>query len=131
MIAPTAVVVLIAMVSYTPNLIKTEKLLVQHTRTTNPSGIPLYYLDEVPFSARFYSFESAKPLKEQEVTSKMSSGQSFWLAVPKNRLESAHADLKNPVFASKRHNLYLINNPKQHALTARAKQTNLNEPITQ
>lgn len=131
MIAPSAIVALIVVVSYTPNLLKTEKLLVQHTRTIGPSDIPLYYLDEVPFSARFYSFESAKPLKEQEIVERMNAGQRFWLAVPKNHLESAQTHLQQPVFASKRHNLYLINSPKQQAFTARAKQTNMNEPITQ
>ncbi|MBF24509.1 MAG: hypothetical protein CML18_13260 [Pusillimonas sp.] len=131
MIAPSAIVALIVVVSYTPQLLKTEKLLVQHTRTTSPSDIPLYYLDEVPFSARFYSFESAKPLKEHEIINKMNSGQNFWLAVPKNRLESTETRFNQPVFATKQHNLYLINSPGQYELTARAKQTHLNDPITQ
>ena len=104
---------------------------MQHTRTTSPSDIPLYYLDEVPFSARFYSFESAKPLKEHEIINKMNSGQNFWLAVPKNRLESTETRFNQPVFATKQHNLYLINSPGQYELTARAKQTHLNDPITQ
>lgn len=131
LLAPAAIATLIVMVSFRPNLIKTEKLLVQYTHTATASDFPLYYLDEVPFSARFYSLESAKPLKKQDVPEKIHSGQPFWLAAPKDWSNPTENPLTQPVFASKRHNLYLINNPKENALTAQASQPNLIEPITQ
>jgi 4-amino-4-deoxy-L-arabinose transferase-like glycosyltransferase len=131
LLAPAAMAILVVLVSYKPNLVKTEKMLVQHTRTALPFVYPLYYLDEVPFSARFYSFESAKPLKEQDVLEKMQSGQNFWLAISKSRTDLTETQFTQPIFANKRHNLYLINNTKQDALAAKSAQTGLIEPITQ
>ncbi|HBT33098.1 MAG TPA: hypothetical protein DEB15_09815 [Pusillimonas sp.] len=129
--APAAITALVVTVSFTPNLLKTEKLLVQHTRKVTASDYPLYYLDEVPFSARFYSFESAQPLKEHEISAKIRSGRQFWLAVPKNRPSTILKALNQPEFSSKRYSLYLVNKHAQNALTAQATQSGLIEPISQ
>ncbi|HCP76210.1 MAG TPA: hypothetical protein DIU11_00350, partial [Pusillimonas sp.] len=83
------------------------------------------------FSARFYSFESAQPLKEHEISAKIRSGRQFWLAVPKNRPSTILQALNQPEFSSKRYSLYLVNKHAQNALTAQATQSGLIEPISQ
>ena len=83
MIAPVTVMTLVVWASVDPQRLKTEKWLVQYVQSHGQSNQPLYYLDDLPFSARYYSQESAVKLTVEQLQSKLKQGGTFWLAVPK------------------------------------------------
>ena len=105
------VLVLLSLFAYvSPNQLKTEKGLIQFASTQVQAGTPVYYVDERPFSARFYSGGTAELLKIDEVSAKLeSSRMPLLLAIPKKRLnEVAHA-LSVPVqkrYENKRYILF-------------------------
>lgn len=107
-VAPVVVSVLVAVGMLKPELLKTEKGLVNYAHQVASGNPPLLYLDELPFSARFYSRNTAIPVTQNQVNEKLRSGQPFLLAVPKDRADSlADAGDFKPVFQSRRHVLLM------------------------
>jgi hypothetical protein len=64
-------------------LLKTEKGLVQFFQTQVNGNAELYYLYTLPFSARFYSGESAQAISPAEVQQRVLQGQTLRVAVPR------------------------------------------------
>ena len=86
LIAPITIIALVALVSADPQRLKTEKWLVRYVQSHSEPDQTLYYLDDLPFSARFYSKESAVKLTSAQLASRLAQGGTFWLAVPKDYL---------------------------------------------
>lgn len=104
-----------------PSLMKSEKSLISFVREQAPAGTPLYYLDDVPFSARFYSAESAKPISEAAVERKVDQGQAVWVAVPRQKSgHGVYAALGTRLLENKRYVLFKLDPPANSvALEAR------------
>ena len=95
-----------------PSMMKSEKSLISFVREQAPAGTPLYYLDDVPFSARFYSAESAMPISEAAVEQKVDQGQSVWVAVPRQKSDhGVYAALGERLLENKRYVLYKLERP--------------------
>jgi len=91
-IVPATVLVWVLIASVVPNVGKTERSLVQYAEQTD-TNLPLYYLGDVPFSARFYSEEQAQSLSSTELAQHLHASRPFWLAVPKNQLENLQTQI--------------------------------------
>jgi 4-amino-4-deoxy-L-arabinose transferase-like glycosyltransferase len=87
--APIVVSILVVVVAINPDLMKTEKTLVNYFNTHAPADTQLYYLNELTFSARFYSEETAKPITEQQIRQKLDQGETLWVGVPKEQANDA------------------------------------------
>lgn len=83
LIAPVTVSVLLLWVTAQPHRLKTEKWLVQYVQRHAEPGQVLYYLDDLPFSARYYSHETAIKLSAAGLHARLAEGGTFWLAIPK------------------------------------------------
>lgn len=82
-VAPLVAAVLMFWMQADPGRLKTEKWLVEYVQQHRDAGQPLYYLDDLPFSARFYSQETVTRVSHDDVPAIMKGGGDFWLAVPK------------------------------------------------
>ncbi|NLZ12049.1 MAG: glycosyltransferase family 39 protein, partial [Alcaligenaceae bacterium] len=82
-VAPLVAAVLMFWMQADPGRLKTEKWLVEYVQQHRDAGQPLYYLDDLPFSARFYSQEEATRVTRDDVSARVEGGNEFWLAVPK------------------------------------------------
>lgn len=105
------VLVLLSLFAYvSPNHFKTEKGLVHFAALQTKAGTPVYYVDERPFSARFYSGGTAELLKINEVSAKLdNSTLPVLLAIPKKRLNEVVHVLSVPVqkrYENKRYILF-------------------------
>ncbi|MGE4369829.1 MAG: ArnT family glycosyltransferase [Burkholderiaceae bacterium] len=89
LLAPAAVGGLTVLAWVSPQSLKTEKQLVAyvHAAGAGDKNQELLYLDEVPFSARFYSRNASQPVSFDHAMEKVMTGKSFWLAVPKERAD--------------------------------------------
>ena len=105
------VLVLLSLFAYvSPNYFKTEKGLIHFASLQEQAGTPVYYVDERPFSARFYSAGTAGLLKINEVSAKLdNSTLPLLLAIPKKRLSDVLHVLNVPVqkrYENKRYILF-------------------------
>ncbi|NLY64098.1 MAG: glycosyltransferase family 39 protein [Alcaligenaceae bacterium] len=86
-IVPLVLLLLSLVVHLNPGLLKTERELI-HFAERQEVKESVYYVDERPFSARFYSGGKAGLLKMDELSAKLAgSDQPLLLAVPKKRLD--------------------------------------------
>ena len=85
LIAPTVVLALVVIASFNPMLIKTEKGLISYVQKVGEPATPLLYLDDLPFSARFYSRNTAQKVSEPALQARLGQGDALWVAVPKSR----------------------------------------------
>lgn len=83
LVAPVTVSALVFWAMSNPGSLKTEKWLVQYVESHAAPDQPLYYLDDLPFSARYYSRETAIKLDMPQLTAKLAGTGTFWLAIPK------------------------------------------------
>lgn len=110
-----AILTLVIANQLNPALLKTEKGLVTYVRETAAAGTTLYYLDSVPFSARFYSAEAAEPISEARLNEKIRQGERVWVAVPKQKSDhSAYTDNGTRLLENKRYVLYKLGPPPQN-----------------
>lgn len=118
LVAPAAVLVLVILVTLQPNMLKTEKRLVSYAHDAAAPGEPLRFLNEVPFSARFYSREKAVAATMDDVSRLLESGHTVWLAVARDTATTLPAQTAGaPVFESKRHALYRLSPPPSLSLS--------------
>lgn len=64
-----------------PEYLRTQKTLVEYFRGNVEADEPLYYLDPVPFSARYYSNGRVTGLTVESVEQKLAGGQTIYLAL--------------------------------------------------
>lgn len=94
--------------------IKTEKELVNYyLLTREPGDSPLLYLDDLPFSARFYSHGTALEVSENDLIDMQKSEgvQHVYVAVPKNWSDQEIVDLSpsaHKVLENRRYQLLAI-----------------------
>ncbi len=105
------VLVLLSLFAYvSPNHFKTEKGLIHFASQQAQAHSLVYYVDERPFSARFYSGGAAELLKINEVSAKLdNSTLPLLLAIPKKHLAEVFHELSVPVqkrYENKRYILY-------------------------
>jgi len=86
LVAPALIATVVTATVINPNLVKSEKQLVAHFRDQADASEQLYYLHQVPFSARFYSGESARSIGVEQVKQKVLAGDSVWVAIPNEDL---------------------------------------------
>jgi 4-amino-4-deoxy-L-arabinose transferase-like glycosyltransferase len=80
-----------------PLQIKTEKHLVAYAMHQMQAGDKLLYLNEIPFSATFYSRGQAGSITLNELTSPTAPTTRLWLALSKNDLDHASTVLNQPL----------------------------------
>lgn len=93
-----------------PNIWRSEKGIVLYAQQTTPN-MDLYYYEDRPFSARFYSQERVKLLKKEQLNSELSPVAPYLLAVKKSAVtefeQPQHLVLEK-VFDSKRYQLFKV-----------------------
>ncbi len=109
LLAPLVALVLVFWMQFDPGRLKTEKWLVNYVQQQGEPGLPLYYLDDLPFSARFYSQETAQRITRDALPARLGSGGDFWLAVPKHYPPvPGVSDIAIKVFESRYFNLLRV-----------------------
>ncbi|WP_442593332.1 hypothetical protein ACSBPU_18850 [Parapusillimonas sp. JC17] len=108
-LVPLASIVL-GMVSLTqPNRLKTEKTLINAAVEEMKVGKKLYYIDNRPFSARFYSRGQAMVVSTEQLEGLVKTERSILIAVSKNHrldvLKALPVKLKR-LFSNRRYVLY-------------------------
>jgi len=107
LIAPIVIGVAVVAGNVNPLLLKTEKGLVQFFQTQTTENSELYYLHTLPFSARFYSGESARVISPTEVQQRVLQGETLRVAVPRNDPLLAQVQGQH-LFENRRYQLYLF-----------------------
>ncbi|ADP17988.1 dolichyl-phosphate-mannose-protein mannosyltransferase family protein 3 [Achromobacter xylosoxidans A8] len=110
-LAPVAVIVFCAMLQANPERLKTEKQLVARADALMASNEKLYFVDSLPFSARYYSRGQAGLVPVDGVATVLprESGRVF-LAVEKADLPRVREQLGTvlaPVYSSRRYVLLI------------------------
>ena len=93
-------------VTLQPLLLKTEKHLVAYAMQHMQAGEQLVYLDEVPFSATFYSRGRAGVVTLTDLADRTRQAPRLLLALPKNDLDKVSGVLHQPLprlFESREH----------------------------
>lgn len=88
-------------------VIGAEKTLIAHYRNAGASR-PLYYLGEVPFSARFYLRETVRRADPGQLSALGESGESYFLAVRKHAVADVKSEVEGEVsvrYEGNRHTL--------------------------
>ena len=86
LLAPSLLVVMVAIGAVYPNIWRTEKDLVAFTQEQGQSA--LYYYQELPFSARFYSEERVRSVDDLDLPSLPErSGVNWYIAVSKKAID--------------------------------------------
>lgn len=96
---------------FEPELHKTERELVRYTQQRGDAAIPLLYLSEPPFSARFYSGGNVRGIDHNNLSELNERGASFYLAIPKNQRMVVAEILGKPLderYVNKRHVLVKV-----------------------
>jgi 4-amino-4-deoxy-L-arabinose transferase-like glycosyltransferase len=107
LLAPIVIGAAVVAGNLNPKLLKTEKGLVNYVQAQTTEPTPLYYLYTLPFSARFYSAETAQAITPSEVQQRVSSGEAVRVAVPKGDplLDQNNAQL---LFENRRYDYVLL-----------------------
>lgn len=100
LLIPTAILGLTIAVNHNINILKTEKDLAQYVMNDKSSGNEIWYINNRPFSARYYSNGNAKLVKPNEFDQKLSHIQTeqVYVAVPKDiakDFKSQHLESKS------------------------------------
>lgn len=82
-IVPVVVLILSMAAWIKPDLRNTERTLIHYVKQQPGPGLPLFYLSETPFSARFYSTGQAREISQDGLRDATRCGAPFYLAVPK------------------------------------------------
>ena len=80
-----------------PLRLKTEKHLVAYATQHMQAGDKLLYLNEIPFSATFYSRGQAGSITLKELTGQAGHPPTLFLALPKNDLANVSKILNQPL----------------------------------
>lgn len=98
-----------------PHRLKTAKALVHYVQQHAQPGDRLIYLQDRPFSARFYSRETAGYVSLARLPELLPSndGTRLLLAVPEDMLDAAEAHLGTPINALFRNRRYVLVTPAQ------------------
>lgn len=91
LIVPTAILIYVLYISIDGSRLRTERVLVQHYEKMHQAGdSELLYLDNLPFSARYYSGEKAREITLEELQSSLAQHQyaRYFIAVPRRDAES-------------------------------------------
>lgn len=110
-LVPAVVLVGSAIMWTKPDLRNTERELIRYAMEQPASSLPVFYLDELPFSAQFYSAGQARAVGEPELGRLVKSGLPFYLAIPKSRSTAIMGRLNTPVrpvFSNKRYDLVRV-----------------------
>lgn len=96
-----------------PTYLKTEKFLVEAARDHAPAAGPLYFVGELPFSARYYSQDQARSVGLNAVPSMLSASQGDVLIAVRHAQAPALRNLAGAapmelVRTSRRYALYRI-----------------------
>lgn len=110
LIAPIVIGVAVVAGNVNPLLLKTEKGLVQFFQTQNAESSDLYYLYTLPFSARFYSGESARVISPAEVQQRVLQGETLRVAVPRDDPLPTQVQGQN-LFENRRYQFFLFGSP--------------------
>lgn len=113
-LVPAVVLAYSAIMWLHPDLRNTERELVTYVLQQRAPAVPLFYLSEPPFSARFYSAGHVRRVDDAELDQLLKRGQSFYLAVPKARSAAAvgiPGEPLLPVFSNRRFDLVKVVNP--------------------
>jgi len=104
-----------------PQRLKTAKPLVHYFEQHAPSGSQLVYVQNRPFSARFYSRETAGIISPKHLPGLLAvAGTPVFLAVPKDMLDDTEAHLERPLKMHFQNRRYVLVTPaQQSAATAR------------
>lgn len=107
LIAPMVIGVAVVAGNVNPLLLKTEKGLVKFSQTQTGERSELYYLYTLPFSARFYSGESAKAISPAEVQQRVLQGETLRVAVPRGDPLPTQVQAQS-LFENRRYQLFLF-----------------------
>lgn len=109
MVFPLLTILLVLVGTVQPNIWRTEKGIVAYAQQS--PTMDLYYYQERPFSARFYSQEGVKLLDESQLNSDLAPSEPYFLAVKKSNV-TTFKDKQNlvlkEVFDSKRYQLFKV-----------------------
>uniref|UniRef100_UPI0040471BED ArnT family glycosyltransferase n=1 Tax=Orrella sp. TaxID=1921583 RepID=UPI0040471BED len=107
LLAPVVIGAAVVAGHVNPLLLKTEKGLVQFFQTQVNGNAELYYLYTLPFSARFYSGESAQAISPSELQQRVLQGETLQVAVPRG--DPLPAQLKGQnLFENRRYEFFLF-----------------------
>jgi len=110
-LVPTLILAASTAAWISPDLRNTERELVRYVARQSEPAVPLFYLSELPFSARFYSSGQAQNLAEADLPRLLHGRNAFYLAVPNDKLgtvsEVANQRLQT-LFSNKRYSLVKI-----------------------
>ena len=107
LIAPIVIGAAVVVGNVNPLLLKTEKGLVQFFQTQTAGSAELYYLYTLPFSARFYSGESARAISPAEVQQRVLKGETLRVAVPRDDPLPTQVQGQN-LFENRRYQFFLF-----------------------
>lgn len=100
--APLALAVFVSVMVMNPSLLKTEKYLVSYAQHHGDLSTPLLYVDDLPFSARFYSRNTARRVSQDALRARLATGEALWFAIPKENAASLGDVGAVPVLESRR-----------------------------
>lgn len=114
-----ALVVTLAVVAR-PNLLKTEKELVQHAQNMMQDHEPLVFVDKRPFSGRFYSHGTAGLVTLDQVPQTVAGASGVYLVVPKDLIDRVSKELPGPIQKKYEDRRYVLiyAPPRLHAAAA-------------
>ncbi len=120
-LAPVALIVITLATVLQPDRVKTERELVHYAEQQPKLDSHLVYLDNRPFSARFYSHGTAGLLSLAQLPEALNGKEAFYLAVPKPLLPEAEKVLMSPLhiqFENQRYVLLKVQ-PSTHIASAK------------
>ncbi|RTZ45571.1 glycosyltransferase family 39 protein [Candidimonas sp. SYP-B2681] len=96
-IAPCAAVVLAVLAVFRPDLVKSERDLVNYAKQNLPQDEHLVFLEHRPFSARFYSRGTAALVPRDRLMDTMDDKDTVYIAVPRELIDDIVAQINRPV----------------------------------
>ncbi|MBC2768948.1 ArnT family glycosyltransferase [Pusillimonas minor] len=100
--APLALAVFVSVMVMNPSLLKTEKYLVSYAQHHGKLSAPLLYVDDLPFSARFYSRNTARRVSRDVLLARLATGEGLWFAIQKENAATLGDVGAIPVLESRR-----------------------------
>ncbi|MFY0479867.1 ArnT family glycosyltransferase [Achromobacter marplatensis] len=117
MLVPTTAIVLSGTSIMQPDRFKTEKGLIARSDAERQAGERLYFVDSIPFSARFYSRGGAGVVSRDGLVAVLPGpGERVLLAVEKGDLADVRDLISGsvtPIYTSRRHVLLSVSAPEK------------------
>lgn len=110
-LVPVVVLAASVVVWVKPDLRNTERELVRYVSGQVKAPSRLYYLSELPFSARFYSSGRAEAISKAELQQLVQQEETFYLAALKTETELMNGISGislTPVFSNRRYHLFKV-----------------------